>query len=264
MIASQAVALVAQEPFTIPSSKAISGLIERVETHYDARSKQNERLFMNETFQEYFNKAKPGEIFHAENFRKEPVTMDNSELTQSWRDEAALALDGKPSPVVYVKGKKSVILNGQEDFYQHFYLHSPIAIAKRIAKAKIYEAIQNNWQRLKNTDFNDQLDCSDARNCKGFDDVVLKNKMPEDFFFSYPLSVKNNSGNYIFEFQGLGYVEVSKTLKSGRVIFGVGYLNDNNRPERGSENLRTDVEAGLAPPPKPSDAPAPDSTTPKE
>jgi hypothetical protein len=249
LTASQAFALISHDSFMVPPSKL---LIEKVETRYDARAKQNERLFMNETFQEYFKKARPGEVFRAENYRKEPSTLENSDLNQSWRDEAALALDGKRIP-------KVVYLIGKEDFYQHFYQNSAVAIAKRIAKARMYEAIRNNWQKLKDTDFNDELECNDVKSCRGFDEVVLGKKMPQAFFFSYPLSTKNNSGDYIFEFQGVGYVEVSKNLSSGRVIFGVDYVNSNNPVD--PAHLRTDVDAGLAPPPKPAESPAPDATS---
>jgi hypothetical protein len=112
----------------------------------------------------------------------------------------------------------------------------------------MYESIQKNWGQLKETVFNDDaLDCNNVHNCPGFDEVILGKKMPDKFIYSYPLSMR--SGRYVFEFQGVGFVEVSKDLKSGRVVFGISYLNDLNRPERGYENLRTDVDAGIIPPP---------------
>jgi len=230
-------------------------LLDKVDKIYDPRAKQNERIFFNETFQEYFKKARPNEVFKIQKFRKSTDALENSDLTQSWRDEAALALDGKVIP-------KVIYLRGSEDLYRHFYLSSPVATAKVIARAKMYEAIQSNWGKLKTTVFNDAgIDCSNVKNCQAFDENIME-KMQDNFFFSYPLTRQLDNGNFIFEFQGVGFVEVDKkTLKSGRVTFGISYFNDNNQIEKGAERFRTDVDAGLAPPPAPS-TPAPSADSP--
>ena len=229
-------------------------LIDKIDKMYDTRAKQNERIFINETFQEYFKKAKPKEVFKIQKYRKSTDDLENSDLNQSWRDEAAYALDGKIIP-------KVIYLKGDEDLYKHFYLSSPIAIAKTVARAKMYEAIQSNWGKLKTTVFNDAgVDCSNVKNCQAFDEDIME-KMQDGFFFNYGLTKQLDNGNFIFEFQGVGFVEVNKKdQKSGRVTFGISYFNDNNQIEKGAERYRTDVEAGLAPPPAPS-TPAPDSGT---
>ncbi len=241
LLSAPALALWNHIIFSSPPPKI---LLDKIDKIYDSRAKQNERIFINETFQEYFKKAKPNEIFKIQKFRKSADSLENSDLSQSWRDEAALALDGKPVP-------KVIYLRGDEDLYKHFYVHSPLATAKIIARAKMYEAIQSNWGKLQTTVFNDAgIDCSNVKNCQAFDEDIME-KMQDGFFFSYPLTKQLGNGNYVFEFQGVGFVEVNKqTLKSGRVTFGISYFNDNNQIEKGAERYRTDVEAGLAPPPR--------------
>jgi hypothetical protein len=229
-------------------------IFEKVERSYDPIAKKNEHNFIEDAFREYFRRVHPGEIFKADSYRKEPNTLENSDLNQSWRDEAAVALDGKTIP-------REIRLVGREDLYDHFYQNSPIAIAKRVAKAKMYEAIQKNWDSLKQTAFNDvDINCANPKSCPALDEVVLGKRMPESFFFSYPRSTKKS---FVFEFQGVGLVEVDRqSLKTGRVAFGLGYLNDRNKPPVGWNLIRTDVDAGIAPPPQPKTQSPEDSSTP--
>lgn len=247
-----ALALFSHTNFSVPPKY----ILDKIDRIYDPRAKQNERLFINETFQEYFKKAHPKEVFSMQKFRKPADSLENSELSQSWRDEAALALDGKVIP-------KVIYLRGDEDLYKHFYQNSPLAIAKIIARARMYEAIQSNWDQLKTTVFNDAgIECARVENCKAFDEDMME-KMQDGFFFSYDKTKHFDNGNYIFEFRDVAFVEVNKqNLKTARVIFGVSYQNDNNRIIKGAEHYRTDVEAGLAPPPAsatPSSSPSSDS-----
>lgn len=241
-----AMALFAHFPFSNRPNKI---LLEKVDRIYDRNAKQNERVLINEAFQEYFKKARPGEIFRAQKFRKMANSIEESELNQSWKDEAALALEGKPVP-------KVIYLRGNEDLYSHFYANSPIAIAKKYARAQMYDAIQKNWDSLKTTLVNDHvIDCPIPKKCNALD-ADLMEKFAARFFFNYDKTKQYNNGNYIFEFQDIGKVEVNnQTLNSGQVIFEVGDDHDLNETEKGSERYRTDVDAGLAPPPSPATAP---------
>ena len=230
-------------------------LILKVERLTDAQAQQNERSFINETFKEYFRKAHPGERFHAEAYRKDPRALENGHLYQGWRDEAAITLDGKTVPrVIYLKGK--------EDFYDHFYLNTNLAKAKKIARAKIYQYAQRNWNELKKTVFNDvDLNCEDIYNCPAFDEVMM-DRMRDSFFFDYPRTERLNNGNYVFNLLDVGFVEVNRqNLNSVHVVLGISYLNDRNKTESGSEFIRTDVEAGFPPPPSSSPTPSDTATS---
>jgi len=237
-----ALALTGHIPFYTAPSKVI---LEKLDKLSDKRAKTEERDYFNDTFTEYFRRARPEETFKIQKYRKSLDLLETGEINQGWRDEAALALDGKPIP-------KVIYLRGDEDLYKHFYSSSQIATAKVLARAKMYEAIQNNWGRLKNTVFNEEgIECPNIKNCPAFDEVIME-KFQNNFFFNYKLTQEFDPDKYIFEFRGLGFINVNKkNMKTGEVIFGVSYLNDNNQMEKGYENLRTDVDAGLAPPPPP-------------
>jgi hypothetical protein len=117
-------------------------------------------------------------------------------------------------------------------------LNSTLDTAKRIAKKEVADYVDQNWDEIAKTIFNDE-DVPSRLEARQF----TARKINEYLVYDAAQSMKR--GTYYFQFDGYGAVEIDKkSLASGKVCLEIGTRNRGNKVPDWVMKLKTDKDAG--------------------
>lgn len=149
-------------------------------------------------------------LFPAEFFQLKAKSLENSELYQSWIEEVNEALWGKN-----LKANPKDKIN----YYEKFVENTRIDLAKKIAKRQMLLLLKNNWNKVKETIFNEYVieKWSEA-------EIEIHRLLNERFIY-VPRPQQNT---YLFML-GDSFVEIDKqTLKRGHAALDINSRLDGN------------------------------------